>query len=246
MTDMQPTKTNTIAAVILAGGKSRRFNQRDKGLIPFLDKPMVQHVIERLLTQTNGIAISCNQNIEVYRSILRQHAPQKQNLTQLDLQQGQIPECIEDLKHIPLIGPLAGIYAFLSLCPSEHVFICPCDIPLIPFDIVQQLELQLKKSAADVCYPVDERGQHHLIVLAKREAAVNSLNELITANNTHANSDERINGPISAIKTKHFSIKNWLATLKCSQIGINSKSLGLANINSAAEMAQLTQQFNDN
>lgn len=236
MIDVNLAETQDIAALILAGGQSRRFSHQDKGLIPLLDKPMVQHVIERLASQANSVTISCNSNIDTYRNIL-----QRQNL-----QPQHLPECIADLQHIPFIGPLAGIYAFLNICSSEHIFICPCDIPLIPVDIVQQLNIQLDKSGADACYPVDEQGHHHLLILVRRDAAIRAINEILSAVNIPYSHDEQIAKPILSTKTKQFSIKNWLSALSSSEIRIDSQSLGLININSKADMTQLELKITNN
>ena len=58
-----------LSGLILAGGQSRRFNFRDKGLIEFKQKPMTAHVIERIAPHVGSLAISCNTNITQYEAL---------------------------------------------------------------------------------------------------------------------------------------------------------------------------------
>ena len=56
------------SAIILSGGRSTRMNGEDKGLILFQSKPLIQHVISRLIHQTDEILISANREIQVYET----------------------------------------------------------------------------------------------------------------------------------------------------------------------------------
>ena len=61
--------TEDITGLILAGGAGRRVEGRDKGLIDWQGKPLVQHVALRLRPQVGQLIISCNRNIETYREL---------------------------------------------------------------------------------------------------------------------------------------------------------------------------------
>jgi molybdopterin-guanine dinucleotide biosynthesis protein A len=136
-----------------------------------------------------------------------------------------------------LRGPLAGIYQFLNYCSSEWVFICPCDIPMLPDDIVQKLSKVLAESDSEVSYPVDRQGHYHLAILLKCSAGLNALENLIedieqsTAKNT---------------KSSASSIRNWLARMKSEQLSIDMLESAFANINSAVDMSQFEARQNDN
>tara|TARA_B110000879_G_scaffold65483_1_gene91929 strand:- start:138 stop:914 length:777 start_codon:yes stop_codon:yes gene_type:complete len=232
----------TIAALILAGGQSQRFNYSDKGLIPFLNKPMIAHVIERIAPQVTSISISCNRNSAEYQSI---YADYYRNM---DVQPGLIateatsttlslttaPACFKDKSESPLQGPLAGIASFLDFGDSDTIFVCSCDMPMIPHNIVQQLLSAMSQSGADASYPVDEKGHHHLALLIKRSAAVNALQPLLAASEVE-------NSPLEQ-KTKKHSIKNWLNQINTQKILVSSHSIGFADINSMTEMALIEQK----
>ncbi|WP_186367850.1 molybdenum cofactor guanylyltransferase MobA [Yersinia kristensenii] len=111
---MQPN----ITGVILAGGRSSRMGGNDKGLILLHNKPMFQHVIDRLKPQVNDLLINSNRNQEIY-------------------QQSGIP-VINDII-TGFVGPLAGMHTGLSYSATEWVVFAPCDVPALPSNLVSQL-----------------------------------------------------------------------------------------------------------
>ena len=253
-TAQQPAQSTnlTIAALILAGGQSQRFDYSDKGLIPFLNKPMITHVIERIAPQVTSISISCNRNNAEYQSLYADYfrnadiqpglvkteaTSTTSSLTTLSLTTLSLttaPACFKDKSESPLQGPLAGIASFLDYGDSDTIFICSCDMPMIPHDIVQQLFNAMNQSGADASYPVDEKGHHHLALLIKRSAAVKALQLLLTASEVE-------NSPLEQ-KTKKHSIKNWLNQINTQKILVSSHSIDFADINSMSEMALIEQK----
>ena len=71
---MTPAEKSSITGLILAGGRSSRMNPdqagkpRDKALIEFRGKRLVDHVFERIAPQVGGVMINANQNYEQYKS----------------------------------------------------------------------------------------------------------------------------------------------------------------------------------
>jgi molybdopterin-guanine dinucleotide biosynthesis protein A len=222
--------TQSTSALILAGGQSQRFNYNDKGLIHFLNRPMIAHVFERIAPQVTSISISCNRNSVQYQSIYKDYYQK----TGIQPTSTAVPICFKDQSESPLQGPLAGIASYLEYGDSDTIFICSCDMPLIPFDIVQQLFDAMNESATDASYPVDENGQHHLALLIKRSAAVDALQQLMTTVDTETHNPER--------KTKTHSIKNWLNQINSHKMLINSHATAFADINSVTDMALIEQK----
>jgi len=222
--------TQSTSALILAGGQSQRFNYNDKGLIHFLNRPMIAHVFERIAPQVTSISISCNRNSVQYQSIYKDYYQR----TGIQPTSTAVPICFKDQSESPLQGPLAGIASYLEYGDSDTIFICSCDMPLIPFDIVQQLFDAMNESATDASYPVDENGQHHLALLIKRSAAVDALQQLMTTVDTETYNPER--------KTKTHSIKNWLNQINSHKMLINSHATAFADINSVTDMALIEQK----
>lgn len=113
-----PLATSQISAVILAGGKGTRMGGINKGLVNLQGRPMIQHVIDKLVAQVGSIIISANQDIDQYRAF------------------GY--EVIEDL--LPESqGPLVGIYSALMITNTDWLICAPCDVPGLPLDLVSRL-----------------------------------------------------------------------------------------------------------
>ena len=55
-----------ITVLILAGGRGSRMGGCDKGLIPILGKPILDHLLARIGLQSQRILISANRNFEHY------------------------------------------------------------------------------------------------------------------------------------------------------------------------------------
>jgi len=128
---MNLTDTNNITGLILAGGRAQRMGGIDKGLIPFRDKPLIYHAIERLRPQVGSIQINANRNHDQYGiygyPVL---ADAKENFA----------------------GPLAGFLAGLTACNTSMLLTAPCDSPLLPVDLAEKLFENMKKNQADLVY----------------------------------------------------------------------------------------------
>jgi molybdopterin-guanine dinucleotide biosynthesis protein A len=101
------------AAFILAGGQSTRMG-RDKALVPFADKPLIQHALA-LLREFN-----LEPQIAGARADLSAFAP-------------VIPD-----DH-PNRGPLSGICTALRHTTTELALFLPVDLPLIPSSLLRYL-----------------------------------------------------------------------------------------------------------
>jgi len=101
------------AAVILAGGFSKRFGQ-DKGLVKLAGKPLVLHVLERVNVVVNEVlvVVSSETQKETYSS----HVP-KENRIVLD----------NENFRSPLVGALTGF----SNTRAEYSLLLPCDTPFV-------------------------------------------------------------------------------------------------------------------
>lgn len=104
-----------VTGVVLCGGRATRMQGKDKGLIEFAGKPMVQYAIDAL-KDCDEIIINANRNQTEY-----------QMLTQLPVQSDSIDG---------FAGPLAGIHSAMQAAQHEWLISCPCDCPFIDNDYV--------------------------------------------------------------------------------------------------------------
>lgn len=112
------TTEKKFSCIILAGGEGKRVDGRDKGLINYKNKPLIQHVIDAVSPQTNEIIISANRNRENYETYGYK----------------VVADTADEYR-----GPLAGITAALPYCKNDWVFVAPCDMPFLPNDIIDTL-----------------------------------------------------------------------------------------------------------
>ena len=115
--------------MILAGGRARRMDGRDKGLLPLAGRPLIGHVLERFAPQVDRVVINANRHADDYAA----------------LGHPVIADVIGDFA-----GPLAGLHAGLLTCATPLLATVPCDAPLLPSDLVQRLAGVLENGNASL------------------------------------------------------------------------------------------------
>ena len=145
---MADSSANDITGVILAGGKARRMSGRDKGLLPLAGRPLVAHVLERLLPQVRTVAINANRNREQYARLGMEVFGDRLDGVQ---------------------GPLAGMAAALEYADTELVALVPCDSPLIPLDLVQRLLDAMQRQDGEIAVAHDGRRMQPVWALLHRD-----------------------------------------------------------------------------
>ncbi|MCK4780985.1 MAG: molybdenum cofactor guanylyltransferase [Candidatus Lokiarchaeota archaeon] len=137
-------KSESIAIMILIGGKSTRFGS-DKGLFEFLGKPLISYQLETLSPLNYDIFIVAHSKNQVSRY-----------LRIIDIT--KIMAFIIDDNNItsdsPLRIPLLGLYSgFKELYKLGYKksFVISCDLPLIQFNVLKFLIKQ--SNGFDCCIP---------------------------------------------------------------------------------------------
>ncbi len=107
-----------ITGLILAGGRARRMGGEDKGLLTLHDRPLVEHVIERLEGQVGTLLICANRHLDRYRATGH--------------------PVISDTWG-EYAGPLAGILSGMQAATTPWLLVTPCDAPRLPADLAKRL-----------------------------------------------------------------------------------------------------------
>jgi molybdopterin-guanine dinucleotide biosynthesis protein A len=136
-----------ISAIILSGGRATRMNGADKGLVLLQNKPLVQHVIERLSPQVNEILINANREITTYQAF---------GYTVLQ-------DETDDF-----LGPLAGFLLGLKHAKHDYVLTVPCDSPLLPRYLAERLYNSMAESQADIAVATSDGDTHPVFCLMKK------------------------------------------------------------------------------
>lgn len=137
----------SITGVILAGGKSRRMGGVDKGLIDFLGKPMVAHVIQRLAPQVDEVLINANREMERYATFGH-------------------PVITDDIADFA--GPLAGLHKAMQVAKHPYVLMVPCDSPMLPMNLVDRLMRGLIERDADLAVAKTGAQAHPVFCLCRK------------------------------------------------------------------------------
>lgn len=153
-----PTKEN-ISGLILAGGRGKRFNGKDKGLIPYKNSTLVEHAIARLQPQTSHIVVSANRHFEFY--------------------QDRGIHFIKD-KIVDYAGPLAGIHAALDETKTEWLVSIACDTPCFPQNYVEQLALAAAKNKTLIAVAHSHNRLQNISMLLHK-SLYNSLDTFLNA-----------------------------------------------------------------
>lgn len=154
-----------IVGVILAGGASSRFGGRDKALIPYRGKPLLEWSVAAIGPQVRTLAINTNGDpleFEAFGCVIvgdrTATAPHERE------------------------GPLRGIEAALDWTARTHpgalCFTAPVDMPDLPHDIVHHLFIALSGTDALAAFVTGPMGDQPLIALWRQEALALILSAL--------------------------------------------------------------------
>ncbi|WP_414624245.1 molybdenum cofactor guanylyltransferase [Calothrix sp. CCY 0018] len=106
----------SIAALILAGGKSSRMG-RDKALVPYQGKPMLQRVYQ--------VAAECTQQVYVLTPWIERY----QNILPSD--------CNYLVETQPGKGPVNGLSEGFEQISADWILLLACDLPLLDVEIIK-------------------------------------------------------------------------------------------------------------
>ena len=181
-----------VSAVILAGGRASRMGYRDKGLVKLGGQPLVAHVLTAIAPHVGAIAINANRNVDTYAEL---------GLPVIEDARGDYP------------GPLAGIAAGLVWCPTEYLFVIPCDTPRFRGCCIARLHAVL--GAADVAVAHDGQRLQPLHALI-RQRCRDSLSRFM------ADGGRRV--------------ERWIQTLDHRQADVSQHPEMFVNINSPEDL----------
>ena len=137
-----------VTGIVLAGGMGRRMGGVDKGLVELDGKPMVAHVLARLVPQVGAVVVNANQNLERYAVF-------------------GYPVVSDDVGGFA--GPLAGLHAGMLRATTRYVVTCPCDSPFLPLDLVARLLAGLRRGDASLAVARTFAQPHPVFALVRRD-----------------------------------------------------------------------------
>ncbi|TRW98067.1 molybdenum cofactor guanylyltransferase MobA [Candidatus Methylobacter oryzae] len=146
-----------VAGVILAGGRARRMNNQNKGLVNFKGRPMISYAVAAMAPVVDYVLINANRDIDQYRQF---------GWPVISDQTGNFD------------GPLAGILTAMIHADADILVVIPCDSPLIRSEHLQKLLLTCSENNADVAVAFDG-ARLHPVILAVRARLQASLQDYL-------------------------------------------------------------------
>jgi molybdopterin-guanine dinucleotide biosynthesis protein A len=146
-----------LTVSIQAGGQSTRMGE-DKALKPFLGRPLIERVIERLEPLADEIIITTNR-------------PEDYGFLSLRL--------VPDLK--PGRGALGGLYTALASANGDMVAVVACDMPFASPKLIETAGRLMVREEADVVIAETADGMQPLHAVYRRQACVPAIEAAIAA-----------------------------------------------------------------
>jgi len=195
------TSSKDITGLILAGGQAQRMGGIDKGLIPFHEKPLIESAIAKLKPQVQTIVINANRNITKYAGY-------------------GYPVIMDETPDFS--GPLAGFLAGLKACKTPYLLTAPCDSPLLPNNLAQNLSAEM------------ERGDFQLVYASSKE-----VDGKVWAQPVFCLMRANLQDSLASFLLKgDLKIDRWFKELRSSTVIFNGPQV-FANVNTPEELKSL-------
>ena len=121
------------AALVLAGGKARRFQTidkvwQDKALAELNGKPLLVHAVENVLGVVDEVGVCVNDEMRKakYFQVLKQHAHPDVKFA--------VDEQVSGIS-----GPNVAIMTGLKAAQADYCFTLPCDMPFMNPQVIEYM-----------------------------------------------------------------------------------------------------------
>lgn len=146
-----------LTVCIQAGGASSRMGE-DKALKPFLGRPLIQRVVDRLSPVADEVIVTTNRPADYAFLNLR---------------------LFPDLK--PDRGALGGLYTAVASANQPIVAVVACDMPFANPRLIEGMSRLLVKEEADVVIAKTDEGYEPLHAVYRRETCLPAIESAIAA-----------------------------------------------------------------
>ena len=157
-------KENNILAVVLAGGKSKRFGE-DKNLLKLGEKTLLDHVLFKISDKFDEILIVSSHSLKI------------QKLKNITI----IPDCFDDF------GPLAGVLSSMKWVKENQkiyrwVATFPSDTPFFETSIIDEYKKKIKQNESLLYFVKSNNKRHNIFGLWSIDLLETLENDLIKNN----------------------------------------------------------------
>lgn len=146
-----------LTVCIQAGGRSSRMGE-DKALKPFLGRPLIQRVVDRLAPAADELLVTT-------------HRPESYHFLGLRL--------LPDIR--PDRGALGGLYTAVASAAHPTVAVVACDMPFASAALLEAAARLLIEEEADVVIPKSEEGYEPLHAVYRRATCLPAIEAALDA-----------------------------------------------------------------
>jgi len=146
-----------LTVCVQAGGQSSRMGE-DKALKTFLERPLIQRVIDRLASIADEVIVTTNR-------------PEDYAFLNVPL--------FPDLK--PGRGALGGLYTAIASAKHPLVAVVACDMPFASANLLEAESSLLLEEEVDVVIPRSDEGYEPLHAVYRRETCLPAIDAAIEA-----------------------------------------------------------------
>ena len=152
---------NNILAVVLAGGKSKRFGE-DKNQAKLGDKTLLEHVLSKIGNEFHETLIVSSHYLKIKK--------QKNETI--------IPDCFNNL------GPLAGVLSSMKWIkekkkPYQWIATFPSDTPFFDISIIEEYKKKIKLNEGSLYFVKSNNKRHNIFGLWSVDLLETLENDLI-------------------------------------------------------------------
>ncbi len=203
------------AAIILAGGKAKRFQTtkktwQDKALAELNGKPLLVHAVENVLGIVDEVVVVVDDNksrMRKYQDVLRYYGVKEVMF-------------VADLKVKNLRGPLIAILTGLKFMQADYCITVPADVPMLHPKVAKYLFEEVDDSY--VAVPMWPNGRlETLLLILERQTTLEIVDALCQLGRSHP--DDIIRGASKALFVSPLGKIKSLDPELCSFININSQ-----------------------
>ena len=131
---------------------------QDKGLVPFLGRPLIRRVIDRVAHLGNELLITTNH-------------PEAYAFLELPLARDRLPGR----------GALGGLYTALAVARYPLVVVVACDMPFVNAQMLAHQRDLLQSEPYDAVIPKTGKGAESFHAVYRREACLQPVKEALEA-----------------------------------------------------------------
>ena len=175
---------NNILAVVLAGGKSKRFGE-DKNQAKLGNLTLLEHVLEKVTKKFKKILIVSNQNLNIKK------------LNSITI----VPDCIQGN-----LGPLVGVLTAMKWIKKNNeqykwIATFPCDTPFFDTSIIEEYKSKINLNESLLYFVKSNEKRHNIFGLWSVKLKDTLENDLVD------NNYRKVEGWADKIGVKIINIK---------------------------------------